>query len=344
MSNSKTSAQLQLTQRGGPFKVAHVPTPTPGPDEVLIRQRAIALNLVDVKQRDLGIGISRWPHVLGIEGAGIVEAVGSNVRHVRPGDEVAAWEGSGAMQDTWGGAYQESVVVPAYLVFKRPHNISLEEAASLPICFTTAVSAIYNSLSIPLPFLTSLPPNGELPSSVLVLGGSSATGASAIQLLRKACPDLPIVVTSSSKHSARLKGLGATSVVDYKSPAVITDIRRESPNGAGVDMILDCVSAGASQTDICNVFYDAGPKRYVAVVTGVPVPVPEDVTLLEANAWTMMGVEGGNEIIASLTKLVEGGIYRTPLPVRNVGHGLETLPDVLDEVVKASGEKLLLSL
>jgi len=129
---TETTAQLQCTQKGGPFQIVHVPNPTLAPAEVLIRQRVIALNLIDAKQRDLGILIQHWPRVLGIEGAGVVEAVGADVRGLRPGDEVMAWEGSGAHEVPWGGAFQERVAVPVQFVAKKPKNIGLEEAASLP--------------------------------------------------------------------------------------------------------------------------------------------------------------------------------------------------------------------
>ena len=119
-------------QKGGPLQIAQVPKPTLAPDQVLIRQRAIALNGLDWKQRDFGVLVERWPHVLGIEGAGIVEAVGSDVRDLRRGDEVTAWMAGAAHGEDWGGSYQECVVVPACFVAKKPKNISIEEAASLP--------------------------------------------------------------------------------------------------------------------------------------------------------------------------------------------------------------------
>ena len=127
---AEMTAQLQCMQQGGPFKIMRVPKPALAPDEVLIRQRVIALNLIDAKQRDLGILISRWPHVLGIEGAGVIETVGSDVRDLKPGDEVLAWEAGGTF--SWGGAFQERVAVPASFVAKKPKNITLNEAASLP--------------------------------------------------------------------------------------------------------------------------------------------------------------------------------------------------------------------
>lgn len=134
MATAKTemTAQLQYMHLGGPFQIVHVPKPSLAPDEVSIRQRVIALNLLDTKQHDTGLLIKTWPHVLGIEGAGIIEAVGSDVRDFQAGDEVTAWEGGGAQEVPWGGAFQERVNVRSQYVAKKPKNISLVEAASLP--------------------------------------------------------------------------------------------------------------------------------------------------------------------------------------------------------------------
>lgn len=218
------------------------------------------------------------------------------------------------------------------------------ELTSDSIGFVTAVCAIVNSLKIPLPFLQGMSTEGRAPSSILVLGGSSATGAAAIQLLREAYPSLPILATSSAKHFARLRDLGATHVVDYKSPSVVADIKAASPGAAGVEATIDCVSAGASQPDICDVLDPAGFKGYAAIVTGVTVPVPKGVKKLDVNAWSMFDLQGGKELIPALTKLVEEGKYRLPLPVRVVGHGLEELSNVLDEVKSVSGEKVVVTL
>jgi NADPH:quinone reductase-like Zn-dependent oxidoreductase len=122
-SNTETTVQLQCMKQGGPFQLIQAPKPRLAPDEVLIQQRVIALNLIDVKQRDTGILVPSWPRVLGFEGGGIVRRVGSEVRGLQVGDEVAAWE---------SGAFQEYVAVSEYLAVKKPKNISLEEAVSLP--------------------------------------------------------------------------------------------------------------------------------------------------------------------------------------------------------------------
>jgi NADPH:quinone reductase-like Zn-dependent oxidoreductase len=131
----ETTVQLQLLGKQGPFEIVKVPKPAIAPDQVLIRQRVIALNALDPKQRDSGVMIEHWPHVLGIEGAGVIEAVGSDVRSLEPGDEVTALQAGMAHGLMWGGAFQEHVVMPACYVAKKPSNISLEEAASLPYVY-----------------------------------------------------------------------------------------------------------------------------------------------------------------------------------------------------------------
>lgn len=128
-----SNIQLQCIKQGGPLEIFKTPKPTSlKPDQILVRQTVVALNALDWKQRDFGILIERWPHVLGIEGAGVVAALGSAVQHFQIGDEVLLWASGMAHGANWGGSYQEFVVMPACYVAKKPRNISIEEAASLP--------------------------------------------------------------------------------------------------------------------------------------------------------------------------------------------------------------------
>lgn len=199
-------------------------------------------------------------------------------------------------------------------------------------------------LQVPLPFIPGTSTLGNPPASILILGGSSSTGAAAIQLLRLAYPSLPILATSSEKHHAHLTSLGATKLLDYHSPTIVSDIKSASPNGGGVDMIIDCVRAGGIQTDICDTLDPAGAKKYAFVLTGIDVKVPEGVTKSSISGWSIFDVEGGMQIIPALTKLVEEGKYKVPLPVNVVGHGLEEIPNVMDRLQTASGEKLIVTL
>ena len=183
---------------------------------------------------------------------------------------------------------------------------------SYRIGYMTAVCAILDGLNISLPFLTEIPNSGRVPSSVLVLGGSSATGAAAIQLLRMAYPSLPIYATTSPRNFARLDSLGATKVFDYHSPSIVADIRAQTPVPRGIDMIVDFVSAGATQTDICDTLDPAGSKLYAASVTSVNIPVPDGVTRSEIESWSLLEMQGGKSILPALTELVEQGNISCP--------------------------------
>jgi NADPH:quinone reductase-like Zn-dependent oxidoreductase len=123
-----TVQQLQLPQRGERLTVVSVERPTPSPDEVCIRAKAVALNPLDWKNRAFGIVVPAWPAVLGVDGAGIVEAVGDAVKDFKVGDEVLSLCGMAAR----AGAFQEIITVPVNLVAKKPASLSFEEAASLP--------------------------------------------------------------------------------------------------------------------------------------------------------------------------------------------------------------------
>lgn len=201
-------------------------------------------------------------------------------------------------------------------------------------------------LQIPIPdFRGASNAEGEPePKSVLVLGGGSIVGASAIQLLRLAYPSLPIVATSSPAHHDRLRSLGASAMVDYHSASLISDIRAASPESRGVDIILDFVGAGASQTDICDALDADGIKKYGVLVTAKTISVPEGITQIEAGGWILLGMPGSEQVIPALTQLIEEGKYQVPLSVKVVGHGLQQIPDVMDQVRGVRGEKLIVTL
>jgi len=125
---SKTSLQYQIPKQGGSFTDVSVPHPTPGPDEICIRTRAVALNPLDWKSRAFGVMVQSWPAVLGVDAAGVIDSVGESVKDFEPGDEVFTLCGMGNR----AGAFQEIITVPSHLVAKKPVSLTFEEAASLP--------------------------------------------------------------------------------------------------------------------------------------------------------------------------------------------------------------------
>ena len=120
--------QYQTDKQGGTFSLVTVPKPTPGPNEICIRPKTVSVNPIDWKNIQFGAMVKSWPAVLGIDGAGIVESVGSDVRAFKAGDEVMSF----ANGIFGNGSFAEIYTVPENLVAKKPQGLSWEEAASLP--------------------------------------------------------------------------------------------------------------------------------------------------------------------------------------------------------------------
>jgi NADPH:quinone reductase-like Zn-dependent oxidoreductase len=125
---SKTSLQYQISKQGGRFTEVSVPCPTPGPNEICIRTRAVALNPLDWKSRAFGVMVQSWPAVFGIDAAGVIDSVGESIKDFKRGDEVFSHCGL----SNRAGAFQEIITVPSHFVAKKPTSLTFEEAASLP--------------------------------------------------------------------------------------------------------------------------------------------------------------------------------------------------------------------
>ncbi|KAL6716889.1 hypothetical protein ACLMJK_004801 [Lecanora helva] len=335
-----TTRQYQAVEKGGPFTFASIPKPAPGPHEVSIRLKAVALNPLDWKKLYFGFMIENWPTVLGIDGAGVVENVGEGVTSLKAGDEVFSLFG----HESRSASFQEVAVVPEFFVAKKPKSWTFEEAASLPICYCTAGAAIYSALNIPLPFLAEGATTGAQPKSVLVLGGSSGVGAAAIQILRLALPSAVILATSSPKHHAHLISLGATKGFDQKSSSLIHDIKSATPNAKGVDVIVDTVAAGASMKEIYDTLSEDGPREVGEVMAQPPAAVPEGVKRTMAFGRQLFERPGGKSAMSTLAAMIEEDKYKLPIRVENVGSSFEAIPKGLERLKGGvSGTKLVVT-
>ncbi|KAL9619881.1 MAG: hypothetical protein Q9160_005528 [Pyrenula sp. 1 TL-2023] len=334
--------QYQATKQGGPFALVNVSKPSPSAEEVCIRPKAVALNPLDWKNLKFGFMVQAWPAVFGIDGAGVVESVGERVTSFKAGDEVFSLAG----MEPKAGAFQEIYTVPEHQVAKKPSNLSFEEATSLPICYLTAAASIVLGLKIPLPSIGKPDPITPPPSSILVLGASSAVGAIAVQLLRLALgPSPTIITTSSPAHHTQLLSLGASKCLDRSAQDNPTTIKSATPGGNGVDAILDPVTAAASQPSVFEALNPAGPKLYSQVVTGQNPQVPEGVKARQVFGPGIFGVPGGMQAIRYLAQLVEEGKFQLPVKVEVVGNGLESIEGGLKRLMRGvSGMKLVVSL
>lgn len=209
-----------IPQKGGPLSVVDRATPEPGPNDVLIQVRAIAVNPVDYYQRDLGMPpVPSYPAVVGSDVAGLVVKAGSNVSNAPPcGSRAIAFASSyyqGGSQDY--GAFQEYVLAQSEGVIALPDALSFEEGAVLPLAVLTALSS-WTTIGIPLG--TKYTPQDK--QAVLIWGGASSVGTFAVQSAK--LMGFTVYTTASAKNHEYLRKLGADVVFDYKASDVVSQI------------------------------------------------------------------------------------------------------------------------
>jgi len=197
------------------LKLLDLPTPRPGPDDVLVRVRAAGVGPWDTKIREGIFGNRSFPHVLGVEASGIVESAGENVADLREGDEVYVYS---------GGCYSEYVAAPAEKVARKPASLSFEEAAGVPVAGSTAYQGIVEEIGLK---------EGE---TVLIAGAAGGVGTMAVQIA--ASLGARVLGTASPPNHDYLRSLGAAEGIDYHGDWVAA-VRTIAADG--VDAVFDCV-------------------------------------------------------------------------------------------------------
>jgi NADPH2:quinone reductase len=226
-----------------------------GNRDVLVSLRAAALNPADVWFRKLGGYLEpTGPFILGHDGAGIVEAVGSDVINVKPGDRVCFCHGGlgGAP-----GTYAEFAIVPAELLTVIPANVDFVTAAALPLVFITLSEALCDRARIA---------PGE---TVLIHAGAGGTGHIGVQLAR--LRGARVATTVSSGRKAKLAhDLGANLVIPYRDRDFVS-AAMDWTAGRGLDVALDNVGAEI----MLQTFKAMAPYGRVVTLMGMPGDTPE---------------------------------------------------------------------
>jgi NADPH2:quinone reductase len=225
---------MVIREFGGPerFEMAHMPKPAPEKHEVLVRVRAASVNPVDYKIRQSGswAGLPT-PSILGYDAAGTVEAVGANVTHLAPGDEVFYCARIFGRQ----GTYAEYHVEDAAIVAKKPPQLGFEEAAALPLAGMTAYDAV-------ITFFATKP--GD---TLLIHAGAGGVGSLAVQLAKAA--GARVIATGSRDNTALIRGLGADEVIDYRATKFEEEVLRLT-DGRGADAAFDTVGGDTTPRNI----------------------------------------------------------------------------------------------
>lgn len=188
-------------KKHGPLRLADMPDPEIGADDVLVRIHATAINLLDSKVRDGEFKLFlpyRPPFILGHDLAGTVIRTGANARQFKPGDEVYA-----RPRDGRTGTFAEMIAVDASDLALKPASLSMDQAASIPLVGLTAWQALVE--------LGKVKPGQK----VFIQAGSGGVGTFAIQLAKHL--GATVATTTSAANADLVTSLGADVVIDYKT-------------------------------------------------------------------------------------------------------------------------------
>lgn len=230
---------MRYHRTGGPevIQLDEIPTPAPGPGEVLLQVRAAALNRLDVFLRSGSAAMPGWsmPHTGGFDIAGIVTEVGPGVPRERIGFEamikarVTGPSAKGRL-DIVGiarpGGFAEYVVLPADCLAPKPPQYTWQQAAAFPCCHLTAYyGLIVNARLRP----------GE---TVLVHGAGSGAGAAACQVAKAAGARVVATAGSTEKVAKARELLQVDAAINYRSEDVVKSVLRAT-DGRGADVVFD---------------------------------------------------------------------------------------------------------
>lgn len=207
-----------LPSKGGPLVVGERDTPEPGPNEVLIEVKAVALNPVDYYQRDFGMPpVPVYPAVVGSDTAGIVTKVGSKVSLPIGSKAIALATSFYSNGSPDHGAFQKYALAQSEGVIALPDSLSFEEGAVFPLALMTGLTS-WTTAGVPLGSKAS-PAEKK---AAIVWGASSSVGTFIVQAGKSL--GYTIYATASPKHHDYIKKLGAHAVFDYKSSDVVAQI------------------------------------------------------------------------------------------------------------------------
>jgi NADPH2:quinone reductase len=205
-------------------------------NQILIQLKAAGINPIDTKIRSRGTFYpDQMPAILGCDGAGIVQAVGTEVTQFKPGDEV--YFCSGGLGKPGTGNYAEFAVVAEHMVALKPKSLSFAEAAAAPLVLITAWEALYDRGRL------------EEGQKVLIHAGAGGVGHVAIQLAKIKGAQVATTVGSPDKERL-VRQLGADEPILYKQTDFVEAILKWT-NGEGVDLAFDTVG-GQTFFDTCN--------------------------------------------------------------------------------------------
>src|SRR5512138_1492230 len=328
---------IAIRAHGGPevVKLEDLPDPRPGPGQVVVGVKAAALNHLDIWVRKGWQGLLlSFPHVLGSDMAGVVEAVGAGVDGVKPGDEVVLNPSLGCgrcerclsghenlcrryaiLGEHVSGGQAERLAVPARNVLPKPARLSFEEAAAVPLTFMTAWHALVSRAKVR---------PGE---TVLVHAAGSGVGVAAVQIAKLHGARV-IATAGSDAKLERARGLGADEVVNYETRDFVQEVKRLTDR-KGVEVVFEHVGKKTWEKSILSA---AIGGRIVTVGATTGYDPPTDLRHVFYRQLSVLGSTMGTagELLDVLRFVGEGKlrpVIDRVLPLADARKGQELLSE-----------------
>ncbi|UOF88957.1 NADPH:quinone oxidoreductase family protein [Fodinisporobacter ferrooxydans] len=227
-----------VAEFGGPevLKYMTVDMPSVNANQILIRVESTGVNFADIKSRYGNYhNAGKPPFIPGLDAAGMIEEVGSEVQHLKIGQRVIAFPKA--------GSYAEYIVADANLAFALPDTIDLETAAACPIVSFTSYKLLADVARI------------EPGETVLIHSAAGGVGTTAIQLAKILGAGLVIGTVGSEGKTSVVREAGADHVICYKKDDFVKEVN-ELTNGQGADIILDSISGSIAEKSLnCLAMY-----------------------------------------------------------------------------------------
>ena len=306
---------LVLEAYNTPYRLVELPTPVAGPRQVLVRIAASAVNPLDLK---IMVGLAghaqtKLPAILGIDMAGTVEAVGEGVTGFRPGDEVYGM--TGGIAGVPGSLADYAAVDPQLLALK-PKNLSMRQAAALPLVVITAWEGLVDRAQ------------AGPGKTVLIHGGAGGVGHIAVQLA--VARGAQVFATVTPGRNELIEGFGAIPI-DYTRMSV-EEYMLEYTGGEGFDIILDTVGGAVLDTSF------KAAKRYTGHVVSILGWGSHSLAPLSFRGATYSGVFTLYPLISGKARAHHGEILREVSRLAEAGKLLPLLDNrrfTLDTIAEA---------
>jgi putative PIG3 family NAD(P)H quinone oxidoreductase len=269
------------------MKIGEADKPVAAEGQVLLKVHATSVNRPDLVQR-----MGNYPPppgdstILGLEVAGVIEALGAGVSGWKVGDRVMTLVG--------GGSYAEFAVAYASHLMPIPESMSFEEAACVCESYITAFLNLF--------MVGGLKDN----NTAIIHGGGGGVNMAGVQLCKALVPNTKLIVTASPDKLDRVKGMGVDLVINFKENPDFTEIVKEFTNKKGVDVILDHVGAKYLAPNMNSLGY-AGRLVIIGVISGIKAEL--NLALMMVKRQQIIGsvlrsrpVKDKGEIVAEFTR------------------------------------------